>query len=86
MTIVVHYYAEKTGWKERAISYRNMPRSRRLPWLRCLHCGYRLVRVEVHDGRTYIRTGRVIKAYDELLCPKCGHKRMFHSTFYSSCL
>lgn len=45
-------------------------------WLRCLHCGRRLVRVDVRDGRTCIPVDDVLVVDARLMCT-CGTVRTF---------
>lgn len=51
----------------------------RRPWLRCLHCGRRLVQVGVHDGRTCIMVEFCVVLDAVVVCPACGQERKFVS-------
>ena len=57
---------------------RKTPAGRR-PWLRCLHCGRRLIQVDVHDGLTCIRAGMCVVLDAVVVCPDCGQARKFVS-------
>jgi DNA-directed RNA polymerase subunit RPC12/RpoP len=63
-------------WVKRARPYL-VTRARRLPWLRCRHCGRRLVEIDVIDGHTCIRIGAGTSRHVYIECRRCGEEREF---------